>query len=587
MIYIISTSYENIQSEGSFFWGENYFPSIRNYIPLNTTDVISIAEGILYFNKSHQKEKPALRLKIIQSHITRLYLKVTYSVIRETEYKSYQIRNALKQYFQKKSVLELPFCCAVNEDRFNEILTKSRLYSELNYYETQNKWNEIYKILESNFPIEKSELWNNHEILNSFSFATAKLSECTENLKRKFPDKLKRNEFIKQKKYFRELTIKLRLRCIELSPDNPVYYSNIAYTYYQSVNELNTPNGRRDGNINREAEKAIEYLEKALVLDSTRITDIYRKAMLLSEILPNYTLYKSEKIEQVDGTVAIREKYLSATEMIQRGIDEFIKLVRIYENLHQKPDANKLDTTQNAHYKKYYIKALYHIAQKKIKLTKIQFNLINLLYGYKPLQCQSNDLNRKISELNIANSYIEKCIQADYTKKKEEKYLIDLVECDNFISAVYKAYLKAVIETYLYVLTDKHKHLINAKDYFHKALELNFPREQKNQNKMFIIEKMATLNLIEGKYDAAIRLLEPLYNRSQKNKSARFPEYASFTLTIGYILIGDKQKAKQLIDENLNCGNKIFEVKFDKLNNYLFNEFNYSKLSEKNQSNEC
>lgn len=572
MIFIISTSYDSIRSEGSFFWGENYFPSIRNYIPLNTTDVISITEGILFFNKSQQKEKPALKLKILQTHITRVYLKISYSVISELGYKSYQIRDALKQYFQKKSVLELPFCSAVDENMFQEILTKSKLFSELSYWESQNNWNQIYKILEGYFPLENSELWNDHNALNRFSFAAAKLSECTENLKKKFPDKLKRNDFIKQKKYFRELSIKLRLRCIELSPDNPAYYSNLAYTYYQSVNELNTPNGRRDGNLVRDAEKAIEYMDKALVLDSTRITDIYRKAMLLSEILPNYTLYKSEKIDQPNENNAIQEKYLSAVEIIKSGIDEFIKLVKIYENPPQNATVNPTVFDEKTHYKKYYIRALYNIAQKKVKLTKIHFNLFNLLYGYKPFHFEADDLNNKVLTLNIANNYIEKCIQADYTKKKEEKYLIDLVECDNFISAVYKAYLKALIETYLYILTDKQKHLINAKDYLHKALELNFPREQKNQNKMFIIEKMATLNIIEGKYDAAIRLLEPLHKRSLNNKSARFPYYASFTLTISYILIRDKQKANELIEENLNCGNKIFEKKFLKLKDYLCNK---------------
>ncbi|MEP0861590.1 MAG: hypothetical protein HRF52_09150 [Ignavibacterium sp.] len=585
MIYIISTSYENIKNDGFFFWGENYFPQIRNYIPLNTTEVISITEGIIFFNKASFKEKYALKIKINQTHITRVYLKIFYSVTEQLNIKSFQVRQALKQYFQKNSVLEIPFCSAVEKEKFYSLLEDGKLFSEISFFEEKNNWIEIYKILESYMPIENSAIWNNPDALNRFSFATAKLSECSENLKIKFPDKEKRKDFIKQKKYFRELTIKLRNRCIELNPDNPAYYSNLAYTHYQSVNELNTPNGRRDGNLIREAEKAIEYFDKALLLDNTRIPDIYRKAMLLSEILPTYNLYKSEFITSENDEIQTRQKYLSAVDMISRGIEEFIKLTKIYEKLSGKSVNNPGFTELKNHYKKYYIKSLYHIAQKKLKLTKIDFNLFNILYGYKPIQCESDQINHKIAALNIANSYIEKCIESDYTKKKEEKYLIDKVECNNFIAGVYKAYLKALIETYLFVITERSKHLINAKDYFHKALEMNFPLNQKNQNKFFIIEKMAVLNLIELKYEAAIKLLEPVYNKSIQKKSGKFPLYAAFTLSIVYAVIGDKQKALSVVEENINCGNKIFEHKFRKLKEYLNNKVRFVKPKEKTDNN--
>lgn len=570
MIFIISTSFDYIKEEGAFFWGENYFPAIRDHIPLNTTDVISIKEAILYFNKTHQKEKPPLKLKITQIHISRLYLKIHYKVLGEINNKSYRIRNALKQYFNKKSVLEIPFCCAVDEVKFQTILDSGEISSDLSHLEANNNWLEIYKLLENYQPIEKSVLWNNSEALNRFAFATAKLAECTENLKKKFPDKEKRKEFIRQKKIFRELTIKLRERCIELSPDNASYYSNLAYTYYQSVNELNTPNCRRDGNLIQDAEKAIEYFDKALLIDSSRITDLYRKAMLLSEILPSYTLYKSEN-NQNDSNL-LKEKYQSSIELIKRGLQEFINLVKVFEHSFQNP-VNNANLDPNNHYKKYYIKALYHIAQKRLKIARLDFNLFNLLYGCKPIGIiETDELNNKISLLNVANSYIDKCIQTDYSKKKEEKFLIDLVECNNFIPAVYKAYLKAVIETYLYTLTEKTKHLNTAKEFYQKALELNFPGEQKNQNKMFILEKIALLNLLEKKYEAAIKILEPLYIKTSLGKYGKFPEYVAFTLSVSFILIGDKRKAENIIEEYIKCGNRIYEHKFNKLKDYITTE---------------
>lgn len=568
MLFIISTSFDYIKKEGSFFWGENHFPEIRNYIPLSTTDVISITEGIIFFNRANQKEKSAYKIKINQTHITRVYLKIFYSITEELHYKSFQIRNALKQYFQKKSVLELPFCSAVEGEKFYSLLKNGKLFSDISFYEEKNNWDAIYKMLESFMPVENSVLWDNAEALNRFSFATAKLSECTENLKRKFPNKENSKEFLKKKKYFRVLTIKLRKRCIELSPENASYYSNLAYTFYQSVNELNTPNGRRDGNLIKDAEQALFYLDKALMLDSTRISDKYRKAILLSEILPNHTLYKPSKENQNDS-IDIKKKYISAIEMIKRGIEEFVDLVNIFEGFFSvDSNLNKLNGLKQ-NYRKYYIKSLYHIAQKRLKLAKIDFNLINLLYGYKPIQCETNEANLKIQSLKLANNYIDKCIVNDYTKKKEEKYLIDLVECDNFISAVYKAYLKAVIETYLFILTDKEKHLNTAKDFYHKSLEINFPKEQHRQNKLFILDKIAALNLIERKYDSAIKLLEPLNRNAITKKNNSLPPYAAFTLTVAYILIGDKQNAQELIEEYIKCNNRIFEYKFEKLKAFL------------------
>jgi len=129
--------------------------------------------------------------------------------------------------------------------------------------------------------------------------------------------------------------------------------------------------------------------------------------------------------------------------------------------------------------------------------------------------------------------------------------------------------LKAVIESYLYVITDQVKHLNTAKEFFHKALELNFPKEQSRQNKIFVLEKIAALNLIEGKHESSVKMLEPLYNKNNNGKTTTLPPYAAFTLSIAYILIGDKQKALQIIEDYLNCGNKIFEFKFNKLKDFL------------------
>lgn len=583
MIFVISNCFDNLKNEGSFFWGENYFPSIRKFLPENIVDVISITEAILYFNKSDQKEKPPLKLKISHTHITKVYLKINYKIVSEIDEKSFKIRNTLKQYFNKTSLLDLPFCCAVDEEKFYSILNLEDLSFELDSLIQKKDWSTVKKLLDKYQPLEKSALWNNSQQLNKFSFATAKLSECTENLIRKFPDKEKRKEFIKEKKYFRELTIKLRERCIELSPDNPSFYSNLAYSFYQSVNELNTPNGRRDGNIVSDAEKAIKFIDNALAIDNNRITDLYRKAILLSEILPDHILYKSDSVVDDSSKNSINDKYNNCFDLISKGLNEFIKLVNIYEEIVKKTNNESESIEIAKRYKKYYIKSLYHIAQKKLRIIKMNFNSLNLLYGSKVIEISTKDTDEAIRILNEAKFYIDKCIQSDFSKKHPVKEFIDLVESDNNVLSVYKAYLKAVIEFYLYIVTDEKKHLHTAKDFFNKAMDVNFPPAQRNQNKLFILEKIALLNLIEGKYDSALKILEPLYKKSISNNKFKIPYYAAHTLAITYILIKANDSAKTLIDEFSKCGNKIFEHKFRKLSEFLKNSVSKKIEIHRNQ----
>ncbi|GAB4294404.1 MAG: hypothetical protein Kow0098_15880 [Ignavibacteriaceae bacterium] len=562
MIFILSVANENLNNSGSFYWSKHYFTSISKFIPENQNEIYSVSSGILYFNKSALKEKPALLLKIKNIQINNFSLRFQYLIDNTMKFKSYQVREAFKKYFSKKSVFELPFCAAAEEDKFFTLLNDTKIFSDISHFESKNDWYSVFKLLKNYQPLENSRIWDDAELLNRFSFATAKLSECSENLKKKFVDKTKLKEYLKEKRYYRNLTIKLRERCIQLVPDSPVFYSNLGYTFYQSVNELNTPGGRRDGKLAEEAEKAYQYLSKSISMDGTRITDLYRIAMLHSELLFNYSIYKKNDDTQSG------DEYTHEVEMLKRGLNAFCKIERIYEEL---PD----NDFPKKRFKKYYVKALYKIAQKKLQLNKPGINLLNAVYGNKLLNENPERIEILKHGLISAGSYINKCIEKDYNGKKKERYLLDMTECNNFICAVFKAYLKGVIETYLFALTGSLKHCNTAKDFFQKAMELRFPPEMRNQNKLFVLEKIALLNILEKKYEAAVKILEPLYNRRKY-----FPAYAGYTLAVSYILYGDRKSAADVTEYFLSSDDQIFEYKFRKLKGILLRKekTNYQQL---------
>lgn len=545
MIYIIATAFSELKQSGYFFWGEKYYSQIKNYLPKNITSTLGISTAIVYFCKNELKFKNSLLINITGVQLTSNFLKLNYSIAEEMKYKSYQIRTALRKYLNKKTILELPFCAVVDESDFFNFINDSSLEDKLSLLEQNNDWNSIVKILEKFQPLEKSQIWKNSNLLNRFSFATAKLAECSNNIKIKFPDKHKRKEYLDERKKFRELTIKLRERCLELENDNPSFYSNLAYTYYQSATELSTPGGRRDGNLKNEANRALYYLDKALELDRNRITDLYRKAILLSDILTNNILFGPDTDKE------IQEKYNQAYNFRQISIQTFESLIKIYEEI--------TDEKQRKRFFKYYIKTLYKLALLNFQLGKTNINTVNLLYNHNPLfNCSDEDSDKKLTYINNAINYLEKCIMLD--SRKTEQNLLEAATSNNFIIGVYKAYLMGKIYLYKFLLTKDLKDEKTAKEFMLKAHETEYPKELKKQNKIFILEKLAILYLIEEQPKTAIHLLENTYKRMKT-----FPEYAALTLAISYLLNNQKNESLEIIEQYIHDEKSLLHERFKKL----------------------
>ncbi len=556
MIFIIATTFNLDKTESYFFWTGKYFSDIKKYLPNKIVDNLSIHYAIVYQAKKEANNQKALLIKITRIELTANYLKLNYKIIKEIEYTAFQIRNALKIYLNKSSILELPFCIAVDESKISQLLENTNIENKITILEKTNNWTKIYELLKSLGDIKTNNIWNNSHLLNRFAFATAKLSECTENLKRKYPDNQQRKKIIQEKKQLRELTILLRQRCIQLDNNNPTYHSNLAYTHYQSALELTTPGGRRDGDLNKECELAINYLDKSLELDQNRITDIFRKAIIISEIQTNSLLFKSDNIDN--------EKKLKASQNLNEAVILFEKIINLYENSLQEENLIK-------RYAKYYIKSLFKLAALKLKIAKNGLNPLNILYNGEILSNIFDiNTNTKINLLKQAKEHIEKCINEDAKKSNKKNYnllsLFERAEINNFTVGVYKIYLYGKIELYNYILTKDKNYLDNAKKLFQQANEVEFPRELKNQRKIFILEKLAISALLESKFNQAIKILESQIRfQSNNNKKIFLPDYAAYTLSIAYILNGQFNEAESLISNNINNCNEIFLNKFNKL----------------------
>lgn len=540
MYFLISTVINGKPKYNSFYWGGKYLSDIIDYLDCDYNLLAGIKQAILYYNKSEQKTNNVLLLNITSVEAKQSYLKIYFEISKELDYQSYHIKNALKNYMNMKSIYELPFVSVVDELKFFDILNDGKIYSTIKTLEEKNNWQEIYKLLQSFEPIEKSKIWNDAILLNSFSFATAKLSECTENLKKIYPDKNKRNQIIDEKRKFRELTIRLRIRAIELEPNNASYYSNLAYTYYQSVNELLTPGSRRDGNIFDEATLALKNINKSLSLNPERLTDLYRKAVIYSDFLGEQKFFRNFDKDKT------QEKYNEYLSSLNEAIQSLIEVEKIYNKIQ--------DNEQKQKQKKIYIKCLYHLSQLYLKISKINNN-------YNSQKISPDEINEKVLEtLSLADKYIDLCIKIDYNKKKNETEIKEMCHTDNFISGVYKSYLKGVIQLYLFSITKEKEYEIAASRFLQISMETNFPKEMKNQNKIFILDKIATFNIIKGNYQAAIKTLEPLYNRYQN-----LPPYAAYTLALSFIENKNMTKAHEIIKKYLQNTNEIFEHKFKKL----------------------
>lgn len=535
ILFIGFTSKERA-ARGTAYWkGESYYQIVESSdFSMISTD--NTKRGIGYYTGRENSEKKCADLHITAIKNKNNSLYIEYEYLEDTEYTSGAVRSTLYTTYSSNSAEKyLPFCYCMSEEDFISVIEDESLMVDIKKLAGGNQWLKIYN---KYFPISKikasEQFWNSGKVLSALSFASAKLSEVYINLRQSFPDERKKNEFLKQQKQYREETIELRERCIELDNENPGYYSNLAYTYYQSCRELMMRGGRRDGNLKSEAEKALKYLTLALDLDPNRITDLYRKGQILSKILHNQLLFTR------GSSKAEAEK---SNKILKDAIQCYQKVEEVYELLPE------IDEKSLQRYKKEYIKSLYNCAEAYQNFQTVSWHYADIFMGR-----EEGVFKKDTENIELAIRYAEKCADCDNKLNSKQKSKMEPVLTAKFngsVEAVYKLYQLGKFNLIKYILiTDggntENKpaeiHCANAERYFLAALSQPFSKNMQKMGKGFIAEKLARLYIIKKEYKEAQKTLEPFIK-------GYADYYIRYTYAAAAMKAGDNGKAREQIEK--------------------------------------
>lgn len=500
---------------GSASWKGQYLNHISEFSNLQLLDPVNTPNAIGYLTGSANNSTNAISLAVNEISYSKNEFSILYSPIEKIPYSSLSIKNSVKSALASihGNIMNIPFCVALDNSLLKKTLEDEGIINILNKLKSKNDWQGILNLF---YPLNtinsKPHIWNNPFILDTISFAAAKLSETCINLKFAFKSDIEKNNFLKKQKELRNLAIELRKRCIDLNPDYPAYYSNLAYSYYQSCRELLFPGGRRDGKLLQDANLALDYLNKALNLDPGRITDQYRKGQILSVILPPNILFKSGKNPSPDDIKKVRD-------IINEGITCFKNTENAYEII------PLIDEKNLIRYKKEYIKSLYNSARSYSDLVLTDLDLLQTLKnGNAYIDSSPDFFNFEIQNIDNAINYIEKCIYKDnseYSKSNNPPDSFIVADFNGIIDSVFKLYSagKYYFQKYLILASVNDSHNAEefrflAEKFFKKAISANFSKNFSAQNKNFIYEKLARLLITKNEFHKAQKLLEKIVARN-------------------------------------------------------------------------
>jgi len=512
-ILLIGFSDMNSLQRGSSSWRGNYLNDILGASDFSGINVATTSRVIGYFAGKADADKYCFELDPDNIELKEKFLKIDYSVLGKSELISGQIKSAIFGILNAKEsgINNFPFCIAVEEPDLVSLIEDEAVIKQLNKLKSKNDWLGIYKLFDPLKNIkERRHIWSNVKILDTLSFACAKLSEVYINLKFNFKTEKEKNDFLVGQKKYREETILLRERCIELNPKYAGYYSNLGYSYYQYVRELMTPGGRRDGKIMEEANRCIVQLDKALEIDPNRITDLYRKGKILTSVFP--VSMKFSKLAKD------REELNKETrKVIAEGIKCYQQAEEVFEII------PLIDEKSLQRYKKEYIKSLYNTAAAYNKFVFFGWDYAKFFLKLNSdIADKRDDIKSEALESSI--EYMEKCIVKDSSlteKKISLSEAIDIAKSNGDVCGVYKLYSsgKYFFQKYWYLSGYGSNENLRSNDaravaerYLIEALKFPWTENFRRQSKAFIAERLCRLYITKGEYEKGLIVLKPFIN---------------------------------------------------------------------------
>ena len=446
--------------------------------------------------------------------------------------------------------------------------TIQTLIEQLKKLKSKNDWLGIHRKFQPITELPQNDLiWSNSKILSDIGFACAKLAETGSREILAARDQNQKDNFLKQQAEYRKHTMLIRKRCIEVSPKNAGYRSDLAYTHYQNIHELTQPRGRRDGNLRKEIENFLETVDKTLDIQPNRVQDLYRKGRILTDTLPKQILW-SRSYEDYGDFI---EKSQRANELHKRGIRTLLDAKESWESL--------WDESLRKRHRKDYIKSLYLLSQayyKKIKQDWDESVFTLNLRDDVPLD-QQIDINQ-IDKQNIdeAIRIIKKCCETDCPPelrrciRHKQQNLEKIASHNGIEEGTHKLYWigKLFLAKYWIFSGSGLKETANAIEareiaerYLQAALKCEWSPQNANQHKLFIAERLARIFISKGNYNEAISIVE---EHTQKLKLERADPYVLHTCALALLKSGRVSTAQKVLDiaakseRNMDIGSTRF-----------------------------
>lgn len=395
--------------------------------------------------------------------------------------------------------------------------TIQTLTEQLKRLTSNNDWLGIYRKFQPITELSQNDLiWNSPKVLSDIGFACAKLSETSSIPREIFRDEQAKSDFLKQQAEYRKYTEQIRKRCIELEPNHAGYRSNLAYTYYQNINELTTPTGRK-GNLRKEIKNFITTIDETLTLDSKRVTDLYRKGRILADTLPDKILWTKSYDDYGDFT----ERLKKANEIREEGIQTLLHAKNEWEKLNSN---NQNEQYWRKRYRKNYIKALYTLSRAYYdKIVEdwdesvFTLNLQNDIPTNHPIAVNTIDTEN----ITLSIQMIKECCMTDCPPHiKQNKQNMEKIAAHNGeYEGVDKLYSigKTFFAKYwilsgcgLKETTEAIEARETAERYLQAALKCEWSPQRSNQDKKFIAERLARVFICKGEYDQATSIIESI-----------------------------------------------------------------------------
>lgn len=543
---------ENILLSGQYNIYGKYVKPIRDTFPNYSKLDQSLIKGCIGYLKGREnsgKNCFLLNIKNIDAKDTSLHF--DFDIVQELDISNDSISRSLYKFacnsaWVDKKTGYFPLVCIVDKLDFDTIrkgipnLKKaSSCPAELEELKRKNDWEGICNKFAPLDEVKNNrEIWDNPFDLYNLAFACSKLGEPKNGLE-------KDKEHLKQVKKYREYSICFYERCYELEPYNNRHLSALGYRYYLNVMELTKPKGRRDGNVKKEIDNAINWLNKAIELNPRSIKDNYRKGKLIID-------------KQIDNfKYSLRrwsfEDFQELEKMESEGVESLKRVIEIYESL--------ADSRNKNYFFREYVKSLYALGS---------FYLDKVNTCWDEYICSKMDDKEFVFVYNSEEAeyiakgkkYIEKCFRVESDISFDEELDVSKLarEIPKWsVSPVDKLYRLGLANLEIYfILKMLGKDLIKVEKYGHDAEKFlltgkNVAYEGRKQGTLrrnidYINEKLAKYYIVSERYDDAIKVVCRCKNAYIKN-----------TYAMALILSED--------EENINKAVSVLEIATKERNN--------------------